>query len=185
MEVSGSAFISPTPLGRQDGEAPLLRSSTSAARAKAIQFPGFGTRKLCVRRLIAFALMGFDWIFFLLRIKKKSSDCHNCCPKDAHGIHHGKGLDVRLSLAVALSTMQVKGWFSSVHSNFKGEHPRGGQGPPTSLTIELEARHLCREPPCRKDPFYIQTPMTSPEFEPRPYDTTVNVDNHFTGWATI
>ncbi|GFS60103.1 hypothetical protein TNCV_2826341 [Trichonephila clavipes] len=40
-----------------------------------------------------------------------------------------------LSLAVALSTIQVTVRFESVPPNFEGEHPRVVQGPPTFLPL--------------------------------------------------
>ncbi|GFW73785.1 hypothetical protein TNCV_1542391 [Trichonephila clavipes] len=43
----------------------------------------------------------------------------------AHGIHHGKGLDVHLSLTVALSTIQVTVRLSSVPPVFGGRTPWG------------------------------------------------------------
>ncbi|GFX95497.1 hypothetical protein TNCV_4825121 [Trichonephila clavipes] len=57
----------------------------------------------------------------------------------AHKIHHGKGIDVHLSLAVVLSTIQST--------------------------------------PIRKDTMHLQTSMSSPGFEPRPYGTAVGVAN--------
>ncbi|GFS79082.1 hypothetical protein TNCV_4408111 [Trichonephila clavipes] len=44
------------------------------------------------------------------------------------------GLDVRLSLAVALSILLVTVRFVWFHLNFEGGHSRGGQGPSTSPT---------------------------------------------------
>ncbi|GFW80598.1 hypothetical protein TNCV_3234501 [Trichonephila clavipes] len=105
--------------------------------------------------------------------------------KNAHEIHHGNGLDVRLSLAVALSTIPVTGRFSSVPPQFRGRTPWGwGQGPPTHLTRGLAARRLFRIPPCCKGTINLQTSISSPGFEPRPYGTAVSVANHYIGWAT-
>ncbi|GFU87975.1 hypothetical protein TNCV_1335441 [Trichonephila clavipes] len=73
-----------------------------------------------------------------------------------HEIHHGKGLDVRLSLAVALGTIQVTVRFSSVPPQFRGRIPWGWSkashlsSPSTSLTRGLAARSLFRVPPCRE-----------------------------------
>ncbi|GFV96397.1 hypothetical protein TNCV_2869751 [Trichonephila clavipes] len=53
----------------------------------------------------------------------------------AHKIHHGKGLLVRLSLAVALSTIQA--W---LYPNFKGEQPGIGQGLPPNLPLPTASR---------------------------------------------
>ncbi|GFX62466.1 hypothetical protein TNCV_413081 [Trichonephila clavipes] len=54
------------------------------------------------------------------------------CQIKAHEIHRGKVLDVRLSLAVALSTMNVIARFGLVTAQFFGEHYKGNQAPPTS-----------------------------------------------------
>ncbi|GFV32463.1 hypothetical protein TNCV_1677491 [Trichonephila clavipes] len=68
--------------------------------------------------------------------------------------------------------------FALFHSNFEGEHSGGGQGPPTNHTRGLEARWLFRVPACRKDTIHLQTSVSSPEFKPRPYGTSVSVTNH-------
>ncbi|GFX72923.1 hypothetical protein TNCV_1752301 [Trichonephila clavipes] len=43
--------------------------------------------------------------------------------------------------------------------------------PSTNLTRGLAAQWLFREPPCHKGTIHLQTPMLSPGFETRPYDT--------------
>ncbi|GFW15447.1 hypothetical protein TNCV_4655871 [Trichonephila clavipes] len=88
----------------------------------------------------------------------------------ANEIHHGKELDVRMSLAVAWSTIQS--WAS--YLSF----------PSTNLTRELATRRLFRVPPCHKDTIHLQASMSSLGFEPRSYETAVNVANHYTGWTT-
>ncbi|GFY28078.1 putative DD41D transposase [Trichonephila clavipes] len=45
------------------------------------------------------------------------------------------------------------------------------------------ARRLFRVPPCRVGTIHLQTSMSSPGFELRPYVTAVSVANHYTGWA--
>ncbi|GFU83451.1 hypothetical protein TNCV_1346361 [Trichonephila clavipes] len=63
---------------------------------------------------------------------------------------------------------------SRFHPNFEGEHPRAGQGPPTSLApISLQEGTI-----------HLETSMSSPGFEPRPKGTAVSVANHCTGWVT-
>ncbi|GFX39071.1 hypothetical protein TNCV_3426571 [Trichonephila clavipes] len=70
---------------------------------------------------------------------------------EAHEIYHGKGLDVCLSLAIALSTIQVTVRFSSVTPNFEEETP-GGSGashlssPSTNITRGHAARRLFSTP---------------------------------------
>ncbi|GFV85163.1 hypothetical protein TNCV_4172161 [Trichonephila clavipes] len=53
----------------------------------------------------------------------------------AHEIHQDKGLDVRLSFAVALSTRAVTVRFRTVPTKLEGEDPRSGPGPPISLLL--------------------------------------------------
>ncbi|GFT95931.1 hypothetical protein TNCV_312581 [Trichonephila clavipes] len=102
------------------------------------------------------------------------------CQIQAHEIHHGKGLDVRLSLNVALSTMQVIVRFSArFHPNFVEEHSGGRVRdltplfPSNNLTRGLAVRRLFRVPPCCKGTIHLQTYMPSPGFEPRLYGTTL------------
>ncbi|GFV34065.1 hypothetical protein TNCV_3979131 [Trichonephila clavipes] len=45
------------------------------------------------------------------------------------------------------------------------------------------AQRLFRATPCRKGAMHLSTSMPSPEFEPKPYGTTVSVTNHYTGKA--
>ncbi|GFT91281.1 hypothetical protein TNCV_2168691 [Trichonephila clavipes] len=53
----------------------------------------------------------------------------------------------------------------------------------TNLMRELVARRLFRVPTCHKGTFQLQTPMSSPGFEPRPYGTAISITNQYTGWA--
>ncbi|GFV97533.1 hypothetical protein TNCV_2040411 [Trichonephila clavipes] len=53
-----------------------------------------------------------------------------------------------------------------------------------SSTRGLAARWLFKVPPCREGTIHLQTPMSSPGFEPSPNGTAVSVANHYTGWAT-
>ncbi|GFT54018.1 hypothetical protein TNCV_153791 [Trichonephila clavipes] len=69
------------------------------------------------------------------------------------------------------------------HPNFEGEHPGGGQGPPTSslstnLTSGLAVRLLSRVSPCRKGNIHLQISMPSPGFKPRHNGTAISVANH-------
>ncbi|GFY01653.1 hypothetical protein TNCV_2608361 [Trichonephila clavipes] len=93
-------------------------------------------------------------------------------------------LDVRLSWAVALSTIQVTVLFSSVPSRFRGRTPWEGQGPSTNLTRGLVARWQFRVPPCCKGTAHLHKFMCSLGFEPTLYSTAFSVSNHYTGWAT-
>ncbi|GFV79735.1 hypothetical protein TNCV_1725601 [Trichonephila clavipes] len=61
---------------------------------------------------------------------------------------------LRMSLAVALRTIQVRVRFVSVHPNLEEEHSGGSEGshlssPPTNHARGLVARLLFRVPPCR------------------------------------
>ncbi|GFT23202.1 hypothetical protein TNCV_1859111 [Trichonephila clavipes] len=80
--------------------------------------------------------------------------------------------------------MQVTVHFSSVQLKYRGRKPWGSQGPPTNHTRGLAAGRLFRVPPCRKGTVHLETPMSSPGFEPCPYGSAVSVANHYTGWAT-
>ncbi|GFU66794.1 hypothetical protein TNCV_1233271 [Trichonephila clavipes] len=57
--------------------------------------------------------------------------------------------------------------------------------PFTHLTRGFVARWLFRVPPCRKGTMHLQTSLSSPEFDPTPYGTAVNIANHETGWVTF
>ncbi|GFU07347.1 hypothetical protein TNCV_2656531 [Trichonephila clavipes] len=61
----------------------------------------------------------------------------------ARKINLGEGVDVHLSLIVALGTILVTVRFSSVHPNFEGE-PGGGQESPTSLLFPPTSREDLR-----------------------------------------
>ncbi|GFW38127.1 DUF4817 domain-containing protein [Trichonephila clavipes] len=65
-----------------------------------------------------------------------------------------------------------------------------GQEPPTSLPLPPTSRGDLRlngylKYPHAEKTIHLQTPMSSPGFEPRPYGTAVSVANHYTGWATL
>ncbi|GFS95166.1 hypothetical protein TNCV_2705121 [Trichonephila clavipes] len=87
---------------------------------------------------------------------------------EAQEMHHGKGLDVRLSLALALITIQITVRFSSVPPPQYGGRTWSGvyhlSSPATNLTRGLAALRPFRVPPCR--------------LEPRPYGTVVSVANY-------
>ncbi|GFV06458.1 hypothetical protein TNCV_2947811 [Trichonephila clavipes] len=92
-------------------------------------------------------------------------------------------LDVCLSLAIALSTIQVIEQFGSVHPNFEGEHHSGRSGvfhffslPPVSQG--LAALQIFSVLPYPEGTIYLQTTMPSPEFKSRPYGRSVSVINH-------
>ncbi|GFT70367.1 hypothetical protein TNCV_2658141 [Trichonephila clavipes] len=110
------------------------------------------------------------------------------CQIKAHEIHRGRGLDVSLSLAAALSTIKVAVRFGSVLPQFFGR--KGVQGPPSSLTLPPTSREdmrpdgYFRVPSCCKGTIHLQTFMPSLGFVPKPFGTAVNVINHYTGWAT-
>ncbi|GFT01676.1 hypothetical protein TNCV_4205051 [Trichonephila clavipes] len=95
-----------------------------------------------------------------------------------------------MSLAAALSTIQMTERFSSVSPQFRGRAPWGWSGayhvssPSTNLTRELAARRLFKIPSCREGTIHLQTSMSSPGFETSPNGTAVSVANHYTGWAT-
>ncbi|GFX08340.1 hypothetical protein TNCV_3268291 [Trichonephila clavipes] len=61
------------------------------------------------------------------------------------------------------------------------EYPGGDQEPPTSLplpptsSMDLRLDGYLEYLQCRKDTIQLQTSITSPEFEPRPYDKAVSV----------
>ncbi|GFV77584.1 hypothetical protein TNCV_1071131 [Trichonephila clavipes] len=92
---------------------------------------------------------------------------------------------LRLSLALALSIMQVTVRFSRFHPNFEGDHLGDGllSTPSTNFTRRLGSRRLFRVPPCREGTIHLQTSMPSPGFEPRLYGTAVSVTNHYAEWA--
>ncbi|GFV05422.1 hypothetical protein TNCV_226331 [Trichonephila clavipes] len=64
--------------------------------------------------------------------------------------------------------------------------PQGWSGvcclssPSTNLTRGLAASR----PPSRKGTIHLQTSMSSPGFEPKPYGIAVSVTNHSTRWTT-
>ncbi|GFU73094.1 hypothetical protein TNCV_1353851 [Trichonephila clavipes] len=91
---------------------------------------------------------------------------------EAPEIHRGNGLVLGVSLAAALSAIQVTPydlvWF---HLNL--ESPLwAGQGPFTSLplppTSREAARRIFRMLPCHTGTIHLQTPMPSPGFDPDP-----------------
>ncbi|GFW44676.1 hypothetical protein TNCV_4482211 [Trichonephila clavipes] len=89
------------------------------------------------------------------------------------------------------STLQVTERFSSVSPHFSGRKPCGWlwsshlSSLSINLTRGLVARRLFKVPPCREGTIYLQTPMSTPGFEPCPNGTAVSVANHYTGWATM
>ncbi|GFX92922.1 hypothetical protein TNCV_914721 [Trichonephila clavipes] len=96
---------------------------------------------------------------------------------------------IRLSLALALITIQVTVRFCSVPPQIlrralKGPGAYYLSSPSTNLTRELVARRLFKVPPCREGTIHLQTSMSSAKFEPRSFGTAVSVANHYTGWAT-
>ncbi|GFT90924.1 hypothetical protein TNCV_1066041 [Trichonephila clavipes] len=62
----------------------------------------------------------------------------------AHEIHRGKGLVVRLSLAVAVNTLHVTARFGSAPPNFETEHPVVDIGLSTSLPLPPTSREDLR-----------------------------------------
>ncbi|GFY28773.1 uncharacterized protein TNCV_3441401 [Trichonephila clavipes] len=58
----------------------------------------------------------------------------------AHKIHLGKGLVIRMSLAIALSTIQLTVRCDLVPPQFKGRTSCGGQRLPTSLPLPPSSR---------------------------------------------
>ncbi|GFV38101.1 hypothetical protein TNCV_3829481 [Trichonephila clavipes] len=115
-------------------------------------------------------------------------NCSKLATTPAHEIHHGKELHVRLSLVVALSSIQYN--LAQFHPNFEGEHPKGGLGvyrlssPFINLARGLAAQRLFRVTPCRKRTIHLQTSTPFQGFKPKPYCTVVSVANHCAGWAT-
>ncbi|GFS83242.1 hypothetical protein TNCV_599961 [Trichonephila clavipes] len=100
------------------------------------------------------------------------------------------GLVVRLSLAIALNTMQVTARFDSVSPRLREN----------TLRLVLEASHLFPNPPTSREDLrlegylenphaakalHLQASMPSPGIEPRLYDTLVSVTNHYIRWATL
>ncbi|GFX87266.1 hypothetical protein TNCV_3819961 [Trichonephila clavipes] len=81
----------------------------------------------------------------------------------------------RLSLAVALSTMQVTVRFGSVSPQFGGRTLWRGQRPPTSLLLpptspeDLRFDGYLEVPPCREGTIHLQISMSSPGFIPSAY----------------
>ncbi|GFV57424.1 hypothetical protein TNCV_1608691 [Trichonephila clavipes] len=107
----------------------------------------------------------------------------------AHEMHHGKRLVVRVSLAAALSTIQMTVRFSSFSPHVRGRTPwRCSEAshlssPSANLTREFAPRRLCKVTPCIKSTIRLQTSMTSPRYEPIPFGTA-SVTNPYTGWGT-
>ncbi|GFX86389.1 hypothetical protein TNCV_2562781 [Trichonephila clavipes] len=62
------------------------------------------------------------------------------CRIETHEIHHGKELDVRLSLSLALSTIQVTIRFGP---NFESEHPGGSRGLPPLFSSPQLHKSTC------------------------------------------
>ncbi|GFT06006.1 hypothetical protein TNCV_4352371 [Trichonephila clavipes] len=87
----------------------------------------------------------------------------------------------RLSLAIALSTVQVTERFSSVLPQFRGKTPWGWSGAfhlpshSTNLMRGLASRWLFKVPPCHEGTINLQTSMSSPGLEPSRNGTAVSV----------
>ncbi|GFT77356.1 hypothetical protein TNCV_2023511 [Trichonephila clavipes] len=94
--------------------------------------------------------------------------------------------NLHLSLAVALSTMQVTrfGWVPLI---LRKNHGVSGSShlssPSTNVPRGLEARLLFCVFQCRKDTIHLQTSMPSPGLESRSNGTAVRVTNHYTRWV--
>ncbi|GFW30544.1 hypothetical protein TNCV_454821 [Trichonephila clavipes] len=108
------------------------------------------------------------------------------CQIEAHEIHRGKGLVVRLTLVVALNTIQVTVRFDSVLVQFLRANTLEVVRLPTHTSLLPNSREDLRldgylEYPllCHKGTLHLQTAMPSPEFEPRP--NAIPVTNHYTG----
>ncbi|GFV49674.1 hypothetical protein TNCV_1959821 [Trichonephila clavipes] len=91
-------------------------------------------------------------------------------------IHRGKGLIIRLSFSVALSTIQVTVRFSQ----FRGKTLCGWS---EASREDLRLSSCLRVPPCRKGTIHLQTSMPSAGFELGSYGTAVSVTNHYIGWV--
>ncbi|GFX89022.1 hypothetical protein TNCV_2853221 [Trichonephila clavipes] len=92
------------------------------------------------------------------------------CQIEPYEIHPGKGLDVRLTLTVALRSLYRRQYDSArFHPNFEGEYPGGGSGafhlssPSTKVTRGLATQRLFRVPPCREATIHLETSMSSPK----------------------
>ncbi|GFV18406.1 hypothetical protein TNCV_2868621 [Trichonephila clavipes] len=103
---------------------------------------------------------------------------------EAHGIHHGKRLYIRMSLAVALRSNHgrvSRTFFGSVLLHSRKENTQRWSVAshlsylPTNLTKVLAARRLVRVPPCRQGVKHFQQFMPSPGYEPEPYGTAVSL----------
>ncbi|GFW43829.1 hypothetical protein TNCV_2854621 [Trichonephila clavipes] len=92
-----------------------------------------------------------------------------------------------MSLAVALSTIQVTERFNSVSPQFRRRTFWGWSGAShlssssTNLTRGLVAQLLFKVPPCREVTIHSQISMPSPGFEPSPICSALSVANHYTG----
>ncbi|GFY02501.1 transposable element Tc3 transposase [Trichonephila clavipes] len=94
------------------------------------------------------------------------------CPRNSSG----KGLDVRLLLAVTLSTvLDDLAWFHPGFEVVKSISPTS-----SNLTGGFAARRLVRVPTCHRGITRLQTSMPSSGFEFRPNGTAVSVPNHYT-----
>ncbi|GFW43795.1 hypothetical protein TNCV_4771441 [Trichonephila clavipes] len=112
------------------------------------------------------------------------------CQIETHEIDRSKGLEARLWLAVALSTVQVAVLFGSVIPQFCGRTSWrwSGASPPVSLPLPRTTREdwhfdgYLAYPHAAKA---LLTSMPSPGFEPWPYGTAVSVTKLYTGWVPI
>ncbi|GFU11456.1 hypothetical protein TNCV_1983651 [Trichonephila clavipes] len=74
------------------------------------------------------------------------------------------------------------------HPNIEGEHLGVVRCLPTLFPFHQPHERTCGSTaiyssPYRKGTVHLQTSMSSPGFEPRPYGTAVSVANHYTGWT--
>ncbi|GFX98007.1 transposable element Tcb2 transposase [Trichonephila clavipes] len=111
----------------------------------------------------------------------------NPLPRSLHELKQGL-LCVWSSLLIPVSDNLINSMEIDAANAFK-ENTLGWPGAShlsslfTSHKRGLATRQLFREPPRRKGTIHLQTSMSSPGFEPSPYDTAVSVSNHYTHWA--
>ncbi|GFW51111.1 hypothetical protein TNCV_3593931 [Trichonephila clavipes] len=89
------------------------------------------------------------------------------CQMEVHEIHHGKGLDCTPVVSRSLDSDHL-GVVVGLPPLF----------PSTDLTRGFAARRLFKVLPCHEGSIHLQTSMSSPQFEPRPYGTAVCVANY-------
>ncbi|GFW76578.1 hypothetical protein TNCV_2681951 [Trichonephila clavipes] len=107
----------------------------------------------------------------------------------AHKINLGKELDVCLTLAIALSTIQMTVRFSSNPPQFRGNTPWKGQEPPTSLSFQPTSREdllldgYLQYPQAAKAIYIYKHPCLLRD-SPRPKGTALSFVNFYTGRVT-